>query len=227
MHRTILVGSPRSEGRSAHLADEIFQACLEDCPDDGASVVSISGIQVAPCIGCDACKRTLDAEDPLFPKIPDAHDPLRQNDLVFRSNANAHQCFMQDEQAEVRKHLDAADHVIVVSPVYFANVPAQLKCALDRLQPYFWSNIRSYTDRRRTFEVHVVGEDENPYGFAPLIGGLQSALGVAGFHLTAVHDWRGCISEDGEILADATEYDAEGNEVAPEMGDDDGYGQIL
>ena len=33
---------------------------------------------------------------------------------------------------EVRKHLDAADELIVVCPVYFAGAPAQMKALLDR-----------------------------------------------------------------------------------------------
>lgn len=210
MHRTILVGSPRPDGRSAHLADEIFDACVDECPQDGLSMVSVSGLEVGPCVGCDRCRNALPKDAAGYPTIPEKDDLLRQNPLVFRSDATAHQCFMEDGMAEVRRHLDAADHLIVVSPLYFAGPPAQLKALLDRLQPYFWSDIRSRTDRRRTFEVHVVGESGNPYGFDPLIGTLRSALGICGFKLTHVFDWVGRITAAGEILADAEEYAFDG-----------------
>lgn len=209
MHRTILVGSPRTEGRSAALADEIFNACIEDCPEDGISLVSVSSVDVAPCVGCEACKAAINESSELYAAPPEKDDPLRQNSLVYQSDASLHQCFLQDGMKDVRLHLDAADHVIVVCPLYFASAPAQFKAVLDRLQPYFWSNIRSRTERRRTFEIHVVGEGgtENPYGFDSLVGTLRSALGVCGFQLQTIFDWTGLIAEDGEIIADAVEYD--------------------
>lgn len=206
MHRTVLVGSPREGGRCAHLADAIFNACIEDCPDDGVSLVSVAGLEVVPCIGCDACKRTLSADDAAYPEPPEVDDPLRQMPLVFKSNASAHQCFRADGMRDVRLHLDAANRLILVAPLYFAGAPAQLKAVLDRLQPYYWSDIRSRTKKRRAFEVHVVGEGGNPYGFEPLVVTARSALGVAGFKLERVLDWTGCITEDGQITEDATEY---------------------
>ena len=36
----------------------------------------------------------------------------------------------------VREMLNACDQLTVVSPVYFAGAPSQLKAFLDRLQPY-------------------------------------------------------------------------------------------
>lgn len=209
MHRTILVGSPREDGRCAHLADALFDACIEDCPEDGVSVVSVASVQVAPCIGCDRCKEVLAESAAGAPSVPEVDDPLRQAPIVYKSDARQHQCFMRDGMDDVRLHLDAANHVIVVSPLYFAGPPAQLKSVLDRLQPYFWSDIRTRTSKRRTFDVHVVGEGGNPYGFEPLVGILRSALGACGFKLQSVFDWRAKISEVGEIEADADEYDAD------------------
>lgn len=207
MHRTILVGSPREDGRCAHLADAIFNACIEDCPEDGVSLVSVAGLEVAPCIGCDACKQELPEDDERRITPPEVDDPLRQNPLVFKSDARAHCCIYDDGMRDVRLHLDAANRLIVVAPLYFAGPPAQLKAVFDRLQPYFWSDIRSRTKKRRTFELHVVGEGGNPYGFDPLVGIARSALGVAGFKLERVLDWTDCIAEDGQIIEEATEYD--------------------
>ncbi len=204
MHRTVLVGSPREEGRCAHLAEEIFEACIEDCPQDGVSLVSVASLKVAPCIGCDRCKKVTAPED--APSEPEEGDPLHPHALVSESDAQAHQCFLSDGMQEVRKHLDAADHLIVVSPLYFAGPPAQLKAVFDRMQPYFWSDIRSRTKRRRTFELHVVGDGGNPYGFAPLEGCARSALGVSGFRLERALDWMGCVDETGVIMEDAEEH---------------------
>ena len=56
---------------------------------------------------------------------------------------------------EVRKHLDAADELIVVCPVYFASVPPQMQALLDRLQPYYFTDLR--TRPKRPADIHVLG----------------------------------------------------------------------
>lgn len=205
MHRTIIVGSPKPNGNCATLANEIFESCIEECPEDGVSIVAVSSVDVAPCTGCDSCKKSLSKEDERYPEIPDKGDPLMQNPLVFKSDASSHQCIIADEMSEVRKHIDAADEVIVVSPVYFSGAPAQLKAVLDRLQPYYYSNIRSRTKERRPMTLHVVREGGNPYGFDALESVVRSAFGVAGFKLERVLDWVGCFDEDGRISSEPKE----------------------
>lgn len=207
MHRTIIVGSPRSGGRSAALANALFEACIEECPEDGVSVVSVESLEVLGCTGCDACRKALERDDARYPEIPERGDPLAQRQMVFKSDATAHQCVIQDEMSEVRKHLDAADELIVVSPVYFAGAPAQLKALLDRLQPYYWSNLRTRTKERRPATLHVVREGGDPHGYDPLVGVVKSALSVCGFELSRVLDWVDCFDEAGEIVADAVEYE--------------------
>ncbi len=200
MNRVIVVGSPRVEGRSALLADALFNACIDECPEDGVSIVSVASTQVGPCTGCDACRTPLDEA----PAGLEEGDPLSPHPAVAESDAALHQCVIADDMSEVRKHLDAADELIVVSPVYFASVPAQFKCLLDRLQPYYYSNVR--TRVKRPLVLHVVGEGGDPHGFEPLIGTVRSAFAVAGFELELVLDWVGKIDAAGEIVADAEEY---------------------
>ena len=223
MNRVIVVGSPRVEGRSALLADALFNACIDECPEDGVSIVTVASTQVGPCMGCDACREPLDEA----PAGLEEGDPLFPHPAVAASDAALHQCVIADDMPEVRKHLDAADELIVVTPVYFASVPAQLKCLLDRLQPYYYSDVR--TRVKRPLVLHVVGEGGDPHGFEPLIGTVRSAFAVAGFELELVLDWVGKIDAAGEIVADAEEYpippvggfgaldlDAEGFEVVEE-----------
>ncbi|MDO4289799.1 MAG: flavodoxin family protein [Eggerthellaceae bacterium] len=200
MHRVIVVGSPRPDGRSAHLADELFNACIEECPDDGVSIVSVASIEVGPCRGCDACRAATEAPS----ELPADDDTLAIAAQVAHSDALAHRCVIHDDMTEVRKHLDAADELIVVSPVYFASVPAQFKALLDRLQPYFWSNLREGV--KRPCVLHVVGEGGDPHGFEPLVGTVRSALACAGFEVELVLDWVGKITPEGEITAEAEEY---------------------
>ena len=106
-------------------------------------------------------------------------DPLLPQETVAESGALFHHCVIDDDMNEVRKHLDAADELIVVCPVYFASVPAQMKALLDRLQPYYFTGLR--TRPKRPAVIHVVGAGGDPHGFEPLIGTVRSALSVVGF----------------------------------------------
>ena len=200
MHRVILHGSCRADGRSAALADELFNACIEECPEDGVSIVSVSSTEVRPCTGCDACRAV--SEEPIH--VFQEGDPLLPQEAVVESEALFHRCVIDDDMNEVRKHLDAADELIVVCPVYFAGAPAQMKALLDRLQPYYFTDLRTYP--KRPAVIHVVGAGGDPHGFEPLIGTVRSALSVAGFSVELVLDWVGKIRADGEITADAEEY---------------------
>ena len=221
MHRVILHGSCRADGRSAALADELFNACIEECPDDGVSIVSVSSTEVGPCIGCDKCRAVSDEPIHLF----EEGDPLLPQETVAESGALFHHCVIDDDMNEVRKHLDAADELIVVSPVYFASAPAQMKALLDRLQPYYWSNLRE--GPRRPAVLHVVGEGGDPHGIGPLVGTVRSALAVAGFQLELVLDWVGKVSADGEIVAEADEYPLDPLERADgPAGDEDVAGAL-
>ena len=201
MNRVIVVGSPRVDGRSAFLADQLLYACIEECPDDVVSIVSVASTQVGPCTGCDACARETEPAggDPM-----EEGDPLAPHPAVAASDAALHRCVIDDDMPEVRKHLDAADELIVVSPVYFAGAPAQFKCLLDRLQPYYRSDLRARV--KRPMILHVVGEGGDPHGYDPLVGTVMSAFSVAGFRLESIFDWVGKISEDGEFLGDPEEY---------------------
>ncbi|MVM53600.1 flavodoxin family protein [Gordonibacter urolithinfaciens] len=192
MNRLIIVGSPRIDGRSAHLADLLFESCIDECPDDELALAPVSTLAIEPCQGCDACK-VLAARAAGGEAAEDG-----QADEAPR------RCVIDDDMAEVYELIDAADELVVVSPVYFAGAPAQLKALLDRLQPYFWTDERHQEKRPAT--LHVVGEGGDPHGFEPLVGVVRSSLSCAGFALERVLDWVGRIDEEGEITAEAVEH---------------------
>lgn len=192
MNRLIIVGSPRIDGRSAHLADLLFESCIDECPDDELALAPVSTLAIEPCQGCDACK-ALAARAAGGEAAEDG-----QADEAPR------RCVIDDDMAEVYELIDAADELVVVSPVYFAGAPAQLKALLDRLQPYFWTDERHREKRPAT--LHVVGEGGDPHGFEPLVGVVRSSLSCAGFALERVLDWVGRIDEEGEITAEAVEH---------------------
>lgn len=189
MKRLILVGSPRTQGRSASLADTLFETCIDECPEDELFLVPISEIEVGPCVGCDGCRELCDV--------------ILKNDDGQEIVVQRHRCVFDDDMQTVYDLMDDADEVMVVCPVYFSGTPGIFKCLLDRLQPYYWSDFRKGPKRPAT--LHVVGEGGDPHGHQALVSEVRSALAVAGFQLTRVLNWVGKIDHDGEIQAEATE----------------------
>lgn len=186
LNRLIIVGSPRTNGRSAHLANMLFETCIEECPDDELALAPVSTLSVAGCTGCDACRDNI-------AKLVELGEEAIDDDFV--------PCVIDDDMQEIYELIDSADEITVVSPVYFAGPPSQLKALLDRLQPYYWTNAR--VEEKRPAVLHVVGEGGDPHGFSALVSIVRSALAVAGFRLETVFDWVGKIDENGEITADA------------------------
>lgn len=186
LNRLIIVGSPRTDGRSAHLANMLFETCIEECPDDELALAPVSTLSVAGCTGCDACRDNI-------AKLVELGEEAIDDDFA--------PCVIDDDMQEIYELIDSADEITVVSPVYFAGPPSQLKALLDRLQPYYWTNAR--VEEKRPAVLHVVGEGGDPHGFSALVSIVRSALAVAGFRLETVFDWVGKIDENGEITADA------------------------
>lgn len=232
MNRLIIVGSPRVDGRSAALAAQLFEACIEDCPQDEVALAPVSTLDIGGCLGCDCC-RMANGEDGGVGfggeacGVPDgvwenggcegaddgdAGHGEGSNGAAVSLNGEsmgaavadippACRCVIEDDMQELYPLLDDADELVVVSPVYFAGPPSQLKAILDRLQPYYWANTRALI--KRPAVLHVVGEGGDPHGFDPLVGTVRSALSCAGFSLETVYDWVGKISDGGEIIAEA------------------------
>lgn len=213
MKRLILIGSPRTQGRSAALGETLFEGHISERPDDELFLVPISEIDVGPCIGCDGCKE----KSPIILKNDDG-----QEITVWR-----HRCVFDDDMQSIYDLIDDADEVTCVVPVYFSGTPAPFKCLLDRLQPYFWAlqeekgakeakeakdakDAKGAKDAKRPLTLHVVGEGNDPHGFKALISEVRSAFAVAGFSLDRVWDWVGKLSPDGQIQSEATEVPVKG-----------------
>lgn len=216
MNRLIIAGSPRVDGRTSSLAHDLFEACIEECPEDELAWVPVSEVVIDGCQNCGACsewaKRLL---------AGDFDEQLESGeDLPPR-------CSIDDDMIDVYELIDDADELTIVSPVYFSGPTAQLKAVLDRLQPYYCLNIAEGAGAgvpKRPAILHVVGEGGDPHGFQPLITIVQSALACAGFKLETVFDWVGKIDEAGEIQEEATVIsllDADAFSVAEEPVDED------
>lgn len=83
---------------------------------------------------------------------------------------------------DVNDRIDAADAIVVASPVYFATVPAVLKTVYDRLQPY-WARVHRLGEprsARRPGALLVVRSGGDPFGFRAAVDTTKSVFAVLG-----------------------------------------------
>lgn len=253
MNRLIIMGSPRSHGRCAALAELLFDTYIEQYPHDAIFLAPISELTL------DFLHKQLpnaSAPVPLAEPSAPAHMPLAEANVSAQpsvapaqiqdvSTQHVPQQFdcaqpgatqpaqlastqpvpvtsdpqqldaysylfeCSDDMKELYAQLNCADELIIVSPVYFSGAPAEFKVLLDRMQPYYLRN-RALGVEKAAYKpaiLHIVGEGGDPHGFKPLASEVTSAFSQAGFAVSRVLNWVGCISEDGSILHDPCDID--------------------
>ena len=253
MNRLIIMGSPRSHGRCAALAELLFDTYIEQYPHDAIFLAPISELTL------DFLHKQLpnaSAPVPLAAPSAPAHMPLAEANVSAQpsvapaqiqdvSTQHVPQQFdcaqpgatqpaqlastqpvpvtsdpqqldaysylfeCSDDMKELYAQLNCADELIIVSPVYFSGAPAEFKVLLDRMQPYYLRN-RALGVEKAAYKpaiLHIVGEGGDPHGFKPLASEVKSAFSQAGFAVSRVLNWVGCISEDGSILHDPCDID--------------------
>ena len=243
MNRLIIMGSPRSHGRCAALAEVLFDTYIEQYPHDAIFLAPISELTLdflhkqlpnatapLPLAEPSAPAQTLLAEaeanvpaqtSVLPAQIQDAsaqpgatqlvqpgstHQPPRVPDACAAKQLDEYAYLFEcsDDMKELYAQLNSADELIIVSPVYFSGAPAEFKVLLDRMQPYYLRN-RALGVEKAAYKpaiLHIVGEGGDPHGFKALASEVKSAFSQAGFAVSRVLNWVGCISEDSSILHD-------------------------
>jgi len=104
---------------------------------------------------------------------------------------------------EFYPRIDAADAVVIASPVYFAGVPSTLKAFYDRCQPYW---VRRYLLKaaprlpRRPGALLLVRGGGDPFGSACAVTSTRSVFAVLETELTSIMDIEGP-DGPGEISA--------------------------
>ena len=103
MRILVLTGSPHKTGTTAFLADEFCSGATES----GHEVIRIdtAKLKINPCLGCNHCKK---------------NDGKCVHEYEY------------DDMIEIILHLLNADALVLVSPLYYFGMTAQLKTVIDR-----------------------------------------------------------------------------------------------
>ena len=240
MLRLIICGSPRTGGRCAALANTLFEGYIAEFPKDEVKLVPISEVSIAGCVGCGGCNggecngggcnggaedagvvagaQGAGAADAPQGVCAGAKSTAAQDAAVAGAEEATPppRCVIEDDMSYIYENIEAADEIILVSPVYFSGAPSQLKALMDRLQPYYAQTAaareaaaakgKTFKTAKKPLTLHVVGEGKSPRGYDALVETATAAFAVAGFKLDLIADWVGKISPAGEITGDAQMY---------------------
>ena len=163
-------GSPRTR-TSVALLDLVERAARSAGANTQRFLLSKKSI--LPCTGCDGCMET---------------------GICVLANKTKNGKFI-DDYLELKASLDRVDAVAVVSPLYFAGPPAQLKALYDRFQPYWVKHyiLGEKSSPKRPAQLFMLGGYSDPHGHEPLATISKSALAVAGFNLEKVNNFIGFV----------------------------------
>jgi NAD(P)H-dependent FMN reductase len=150
MNLLALNGSPKTDGTVAALLDEVTRAAKEG----GARTdrVDVYGLQVAPCIGCMACR-------------PDKECVLEE-----------------DDGHAMARRLPECDGLVVATPTYWANMSSPLKALFDRIVPAIMgeSDKGLPVPRHKGKPAVIVTACTTPWPFSMLLGDPRAATGSVG-----------------------------------------------
>ncbi len=92
------------------------------------------------------------------------------------------ECVIRDQMRDAYDMIDAAQAIVVASPVFFATVPGVLKVLFDRMQPY-WARthvLKQPRPDRRPGALLLVRGGGDPYGFVAAEYAIKSVFAVLG-----------------------------------------------
>lgn len=151
-HAPLVLGIAGSPRRNGN-SDRLLSAALEGAREAGARIETI----VASASGVNPC---------------------RGCNACSRDG----RCIQRDGGDDLYAAIDAADALIIASPVYFATVPAVLKTLYDRMQPY-WARahvLKQPRSPRRPGAILLVRAGGDPFGFDAAEATTRSVMAVLG-----------------------------------------------
>ncbi|MDR2671806.1 MAG: flavodoxin family protein [Coriobacteriales bacterium] len=163
-----ICGSPRS-----HTSEELMGLIERGVRESGAKAqcFRLSQKHIAPCTGCGSCSK---------------------NGVCVLANKTKDGKLI-DDYLELCAALQRTHAVAVISPLFFAGPPAQLKALYDRFQP-FWARRYVLGEKpvpKRPAQLFILGGGGDAHGYEPFVSISKSALAVAGFAVEKVQNFIG------------------------------------
>ena len=152
--------------------DLLVDAALEEVAKRGhtGEKLFLYDYAIRPCVDCRACKK---------------------GDLI---------CVLNDDMPKLYKTIDAADVIILATPIYWYGPTAQMKLLIDRLRPYVASR------RLEGKKAYLIApSEEGPSACGPLVDSLKMSYKYLGL----VYGGEALVTanEKGEVAAKMEELE--------------------
>jgi multimeric flavodoxin WrbA len=155
----IFNGSPRKNGNSSFLAHKVLEGIYEANTDAEVEIVNLHYMHIEPCSACNGCRA---------------------------ENRKQQYCIIKDDMAGIYEKLVACKAFVLVSPVYWFTVTAQMKLFMDRLYGLSIEETNSLKDK--PVGIVLVYGDADPYvsGAINAIGTLEDTFKYTGSKITGI-----------------------------------------
>jgi multimeric flavodoxin WrbA len=136
MKDTVLIinGSPRRNGNSSFLAGKVLDGLRKHDPDIKTEMLDLRTMRIKPCRGCDSC-RSASRRQPY--------------------------CVIRDDMEQIYDKLVDCRALVLISPIYWFNVTAQMKAFIDRFYGLSVEKMRSLSGK--PVGIVLVYGDKDPY----------------------------------------------------------------
>jgi len=153
----VLLGSPRRQGNSALLAEQIVKGALSANAAIEAETVFLQEKSIAPCQSCYACQKK-----------------------------KSKGCAIQDDMQAIYPKMIEADAWVIASPVYWFSLSAQTKLWMDRCfaLPAYQRN--AFTGRRIAVAMSYGDKDPFASGCINALRTFQDAYSYTQSHLVGM-----------------------------------------
>jgi multimeric flavodoxin WrbA len=153
----VLLGSPRRQGNSALLAEQIVKGALSANAAIQAETVFLQEKRIAPCQSCYACQKK-----------------------------KSKGCAIQDDMQAIYPKMIEADAWVIASPVYWFSLSAQTKLWMDRCfaLPAYQRN--AFTGRRIAVAMSYGDKDPFASGCINALRTFQDAYSYTQSHLVGM-----------------------------------------
>lgn len=138
----VVNGSPRANGNSSYLTGKLLEGIRDADAGAPVEVVNLRVLTVGPCRGCDGCRR--------------------------EGRGGAY-CVLKDDMAGLYPKVVGCRALVLISPIYWFSVTAQMKAFIDRL--YGLDLGRTHSLVGKPVGIVLVYADKDPY-----ISGAANAL---------------------------------------------------
>jgi multimeric flavodoxin WrbA len=161
MNNTVLIvnGSPRGNGNSSFLVTKVVEGLRDGNIDVDVEVLNLRSLRIEPCKACNAC-RAKTRKQPY--------------------------CIIKDDMEQIYEKLVNCRALVLVSPIYWFTITAQMKLFMDRMYGLAIEETHSLVNK--PIGIVLVYGDADPYssGAVNAIRTLEDSFKYTGSRIAGI-----------------------------------------